>query len=205
MVTAMPFSLSVTCEYFCRFLHEPESMEMRFYQWRVEELSNEFQGDSESTDEFGNPRRMKRKRRSRWGEEAPPPAAPPLPPGMGLLAMQQQNVGGIPMSITPMVAMNEDYARRVTGGENLTMDQKKQIQEQQKINGMFDYLNAKRKAMEAQARLLDAGVDIRPKYEYDSDEDTDGGTWEHKKRQFEMEATRGERSCLLGAIRSHVV
>uniref|UniRef100_X1ZRK0 SURP motif domain-containing protein n=1 Tax=Capitella teleta TaxID=283909 RepID=X1ZRK0_CAPTE len=37
------------------FLHEPESMEMRFYQWRVEELSNEFQGDSESTDEFGNP------------------------------------------------------------------------------------------------------------------------------------------------------
>uniref|UniRef100_X1ZC30 G-patch domain-containing protein n=1 Tax=Capitella teleta TaxID=283909 RepID=X1ZC30_CAPTE len=55
---------------------------------------------------------------------------------------------------------------------------------------MFDYLNAKRKAMEAQARLLDAGVDIRPKYEYDSDEDTDGGTWEHKKRQFEMEATR---------------
>ena len=35
------------------------------------------------------------------------------------------------------------------------------------------------------------GLDIRPKYEYDSDEDTDGGTWEHKKREKEMIATRG--------------
>ncbi|XP_026684473.1 SURP and G-patch domain-containing protein 1-like, partial [Diaphorina citri] len=28
------------------------------------------------------------------------------------------------------------------------------------------------------------------KYEYDSDEETEGGTWEHKLRQQEMEATR---------------
>ncbi|VDP96870.1 unnamed protein product [Trichobilharzia regenti] len=28
------------------------------------------------------------------------------------------------------------------------------------------------------------------KYEYDSDEDCDGGTWEHKLREAEMEATR---------------
>lgn len=29
------------------------------------------------------------------------------------------------------------------------------------------------------------------KYEYDSDEDCENGTWEHKLRQAEMEATRG--------------
>jgi splicing factor 4 len=105
--------------------------------------------------------------------------------------MQQQNIGGIPVNITPMAAMNEDYARRITGGENLTLEQKVQIQEQQKMNAMYEYLSAKRKAMEAQARLLEAGLDVKPKYEYDSDEDTEGGTWEHKRRMLEMEATRG--------------
>jgi len=28
------------------------------------------------------------------------------------------------------------------------------------------------------------------KYEYDSDEETDGGTWEHKRRANEMEKTK---------------
>ena len=31
----------------------------------------------------------------------------------------------------------------------------------------------------------------KPKYEYDSDEDIDGGTWEHKKRKHEMTKTAG--------------
>lgn len=31
----------------------------------------------------------------------------------------------------------------------------------------------------------------KPKYEYDSDEDTEGGTWEHKKRKKEMRKTLG--------------
>ncbi len=34
---------------------------------------------------------------------------------------------------------------------------------------------------------------MKPQYEYDSDEDTDGGTWEHKKRSLEMLATYGMR------------
>lgn len=29
----------------------------------------------------------------------------------------------------------------------------------------------------------------QPKYEYDSDEDTEGGTWEHRKRKKEMDKT----------------
>ena len=32
---------------------------------------------------------------------------------------------------------------------------------------------------------------VKPKYDYDSDEDTEGGTWEHKKRKGEMRKTLG--------------
>jgi len=59
------------------------------------------------------------------------------------------------------------------------------------MNAMYEYVLAKRRAMEAQARALEAGMNIKPKYEYDSDEDTEGGTWEHKRRVLEMEATKG--------------
>ena len=38
------------------------------------------------------------------------------------------------VKITPMSQMNEDFARRVTGGEELTIEQKKQIQEQQQVS-----------------------------------------------------------------------
>ena len=34
-------------------------------------------------------------------------------------------------------------------------------------------------------------VNEKPKYEYDSDEDVEGGTWEHKKRKAEMRKTEG--------------
>lgn len=59
------------------------------------------------------------------------------------------------------------------------------------MNAVYEMLMAKKRAMEAQASALAAGLDIKPKYEYDSDEDTQGGTWEHKKRVQEMEATTG--------------
>jgi len=59
------------------------------------------------------------------------------------------------------------------------------------MNAMYEYVLAKRHAMEAQARALEANMNIKPKYEYDSDEDVEDGTWEHKRRVFEMEATKG--------------
>ena len=59
------------------------------------------------------------------------------------------------------------------------------------MNAITEYFLAKRRAMEAQAKALEAGLNIKPKYDYDSDEDVDGGTWEHKKRDLEMTATRG--------------
>jgi len=62
------------------------------------------------------------------------------------------------------------------------------------MNAMYEYVLAKRRAMEAQAKALEAGLNVKPKYEYDSDEDTQGGTWEHKRRDMEMTATRGRCS-----------
>lgn len=41
----------------------------------------------------------------------------------------------------------------------------------------------------AQIRATQHGK--KNKYEYDSDEDTEGGTWEHKIRSAEMQATKG--------------
>ena len=41
----------------------------------------------------------------------------------------------------------------------------------------------------------------KPKYEYDSDEDTEGGTWEHKKRKKEMLKTLGLMVILINNLR----
>ena len=40
----------------------------------------------------------------------------------------------------------------------------------------------------------------KPRYEYDSDEEIDGGTWEHKKRKKEMEKTIGNVLIILELI-----
>ena len=62
------------------------------------------------------------------------------------------------------------------------------------MNAMYELIIAQKKAKEAQTMSDIGGLKVKPKYEYDSDEDTTDGTWEHKKRQMEMNATRG-RPC----------
>ena len=59
------------------------------------------------------------------------------------------------------------------------------------MNMMYELIIAQKKAKEAQAMSEIAGHKVKPKYEYDSDEDTTEGTWEHKKRMMEMNATKG--------------
>ncbi|RDD43759.1 SURP and G-patch domain-containing protein 1 [Trichoplax sp. H2] len=46
------------------------------------------------------------------------------------------------------------------------------------------------------AQLLTANKKKKSKYEYDSDEEVDGGTWEHKMRMKEMERTRNKAENL---------
>lgn len=53
---------------------------------------------------------------------------------------------------------------------------------------------AKRRAAEEEMKASSS----TGKYEYDSDEDTEGGTWEHKKRASEMQATRGQQGFSQG-------
>lgn len=51
---------------------------------------------------------------------------------------------------------------------------------------LFEMMQAKQR--EAELRKLTGKM----KYEYDSDEETEGGTWEHKKRANEMQKTKGQ-------------
>lgn len=55
---------------------------------------------------------------------------------------------------------------------------------------MYEKILAAKKSMEAKKRKIKDPN--KPQYEYDSDEDIDGGTWEHKKRKVEMEKTIGK-------------
>lgn len=76
------------------------------------------------------------------------------------------------------------YARQTFGTLDLSEEQWKKAEDHYKINLLYQNLLKKReevKRLEAQGKH---------KYEYDSDEETDGGTWEHKLRSAEMEATQ---------------
>nr|XP_037268271.1 SURP and G-patch domain-containing protein 1-like isoform X1 [Rhipicephalus microplus] len=92
------------------------------------------------------------------------------------------------------------YAKQVFNSTDLTFDQWKQLEDQRKMRALVEMMQAKKRADEARAR---AG---KVKYEYDSDEETDGGTWEHKKRAMEMEKTRAwaDELTLLGKGKHHI-
>lgn len=75
--------------------------------------------------------------------------------------------------------------------EFILAQQKLKAQEQELMNSIagVNYSKKPKKTVD--------GLEV--KYEYDSDEDCEGGTWEHKLRAAEMEATRGGFSfiCIL--------
>ena len=59
---------------------------------------------------------------------------------------------------------------------------------------MYELIIAQKKAHEAALMAELPGIKVKAKYEYDSDEETDEyGTWEHKNRHGEMDATK--RKC----------
>ncbi|XP_064474553.1 SURP and G-patch domain-containing protein 1-like [Ornithodoros turicata] len=118
----------------------------------------------------------KRKRQSRWGPQEAQ-VAPPITLSLGPAAVQ----------LPPFVQSDPGliaYARQVFNSIDLSFEQWKQLEDQRKMRALFEMMQAKKKADEARAM---AG---KFKYEYDSDEETEGGTWEHKKRAEEMEKTR---------------
>jgi len=120
-----------------------------------------------------------RKRKRRWGDENDKVqlGAPILLPTPGVLPSGPlKNVG----KSNPELIQ---YAIRVFGSTDLTDSQWKQCEDQIKMSMVYNEMLTKKKQVE---RLAQKGHN---KYEYDSDEDTEGGTWEHKARKLEMSKT----------------
>lgn len=77
------------------------------------------------------------------------------------------------------------YAIKTYGTVNLDEDDWKKCEDHYKISILYQEMLTKRREIE---KLTASG---RFKYEYDSDEEIDeNGTWEHRLRQQEMEATQ---------------
>lgn len=126
-----------------------------------------------------------RKKRSRWGEQvemkrqepltAPAPANPP------------QFANNKPTPMLTNVKRTDpallSYARQNYGTIDLDEEDWLKCEEHFKVNLLFQDMLRKREELD---RLAKSG---HHKYAYDSDEDTTGGTWEHKMRMAEMEAT----------------
>ncbi|XP_033225087.1 formin-like protein 5 isoform X2 [Belonocnema kinseyi] len=148
----------------------------------------------------------KRKRRSRWGDPDNNISIPWVNDTPGQLNQSgivlPSQVGQNPV-LNPVVKMPQpkgknpmlttisrtdpaliQYARQTYGTLDLSEEQWKKAEDHFKINLLYQNLLKKReevKRLEAQGKH---------KYEYDSDEETEGGTWEHKIRSAEMEATQ---------------
>ncbi|GFO05268.1 surp and g-patch domain-containing protein 1-like protein [Plakobranchus ocellatus] len=82
------------------------------------------------------------------------------------------------------------YARKVIGSDSISPEQLKQIKEQQEMNFMYELVMAQKKMKERALMSEIEGIKVKRKYEYDSDEETEGGTWEHRQRAREMEDTK---------------
>jgi len=78
------------------------------------------------------------------------------------------------------------YASRVFGTSDITEAQWKQCEDQFKMSVVYGNLAAKKALVSA---MTAAG---KIKYDYDSDEETEGGTWEHRARMAEMAKTEQE-------------
>ncbi|KYB29006.1 hypothetical protein TcasGA2_TC030741 [Tribolium castaneum] len=132
----------------------------------------------------------KRKRKSRWGDKDPtiPPPTVILNntvlPRPGLIT-QNQPSGNVMLS---QITRNDpgliQYVVNTYGSTNLSEEEWDKAEDHYKINLLYQDMMKKRAELE---KLQKAG---KNKYDYDSDEDVEGGTWEHKLRDKEMMATQ---------------
>ncbi|XP_017771547.1 PREDICTED: actin cytoskeleton-regulatory complex protein PAN1-like isoform X2 [Nicrophorus vespilloides] len=128
----------------------------------------------------------KRRRKSRWGNNEelslPSTGSVDLPP--------QPKKGGSNKAprFSTKVTRNDpaliQYAVNAFGSTNLSEEEWCKAEDHFKINLLYQDMIRKRQEVE---RLQKTGLN---KYEYDSDEETEGGTWEHKLREKEMVATQ---------------
>lgn len=126
--------------------------------------------------------RPPKRKKSRWGEA--PDASPTTVQLTPSVTVTPTNVAK-PMltTITRSDPALLQYARMNFGTTNLSEEDWKKAEEHYKINLLFQDMQRKRQELDHLAK------NGKFKYEYDSDEDVNGGTWEHKLRSQEMEAT----------------
>ncbi|XP_064608654.1 lysine-specific demethylase 6B-like [Liolophura sinensis] len=176
-----------------RFLLNPQSNDYRYFAAKVQELRSVLvkeegnEADTEDTtggDGISKMTKSLKKKKSRWGgaAEVVPPvqSAEAVPPGASTPHARPR----------PPVVTMQDFARKMVGSDTMTEEQVQQIRDQQELNMMYQLILAQKKAKEAAMMAELPGMKVKPKYEYDSDEDTEGGTWEHKQRMNEMQATK---------------
>lgn len=141
------------------------------------QLKQETNFDRKSQNNFGN-----RKKRSRWGEQVEAKEQQP-----GAVPPNQPHFGKKPTPLLTNVKRTDpallNYARQNYGTTDLDEEDWKKCEEHFKVNLLYQDMLRKREELD---RLAKSG---QHKYAYDSDEDTTGGTWEHKMRMAEMEAT----------------
>ncbi|KAM7362984.1 uncharacterized protein ACRADG_000061 isoform 2-T2 [Cochliomyia hominivorax] len=151
------------------------------------ELSEEERQEREA-EEQEEMRRMEKKklRKSRWGGkiEMPESSSSSILFGQGVPSSFANQNKPLLTTITRSDPALLSYAKLNYGSTNLSEEDWKKCEEHYKVNLLYQDMMRKRQEID---RLAKSG---KFKYEYDSDEDVDGGTWEHKLRQAEMEATR---------------
>ncbi|CAK1542215.1 unnamed protein product [Leptosia nina] len=145
---------------------------------------------SQSDDDSDMKKERRKRRKSRWGDD--PPVTDIKPPGV-MTAMQPSITGpklakidGEGLKLTNLNQQNPallQYAMMNFGSTNLSPEDWKKCEDNFKLNLLYQDMLKKRQEVE---RLNAAG---KHKYEYDSDEDTSEGTWEHRLRAKEMFAT----------------
>ncbi|XP_066254670.1 uncharacterized protein [Euwallacea similis] len=163
---------------------KPDSSEMYEPEMALEEddmdiMDSDVKSEIKLEDNSEQSRRD-RKRKSRWGEKSEdvkPPITlsvviPPVPGSSTMLSKVTRTDPGL-----------LHYAMQTYGSVNLSEEDWKKAEDNYKIHLLYQDMLTKRAELE---RLQSQG---KNKYEYDSDEETDGGTWEHKLRDKEMQAT----------------
>lgn len=124
-----------------------------------------------------------RKKRSRWGDQV----ANQVKPAFRHFDAFAGPASGTKPPMLSLVTRSEPallaYAHQSYGTVHLDEETWRKCEDHFKVNLLYQDMLRKRNEMD---RLAKAG---RQKYEYDSDEDVQGGTWEHKLRNAEMEAT----------------
>uniref|UniRef100_A0A1Q3FGI0 Putative glycine rich nucleic binding domain protein n=1 Tax=Culex tarsalis TaxID=7177 RepID=A0A1Q3FGI0_CULTA len=125
-----------------------------------------------------------KRRKSRWGDQVPiqtmPNPGANQPSSSSNQSTSAQKLTNVNRTDPALLA----YVRQNFGSTNLSEEDWKKAEDHYKINLLYQDMLRKRQEID---RLAASG---KFKYEYDSDEDVTGGTWEHKLRSQEMEATQ---------------